>query len=276
MKYLVRMGVPLIQGAAESQTSDALSKVNFVTAPPGLFWVRLLPQMVKRFAGVKNVALAYVNVPTETNGLPYLRREFARQGINIVDEEKVNAEEDAVTNMDAYVTRMRTRGAQAVVSTNPVLLVYGRLAASRQNWGAKWLGLAAWSKLVTDACGHTCDNLLITESAGLSYVDRDTPQMRQYKAVLARRYPGGDITGHTLAAWVGMQLTTFVLAQTGPDRSAFLAAMERIHGLDFGTTAPLTFGPDRHMGATADMILGIRNGRYVALAGPVDYGEAQP
>jgi branched-chain amino acid transport system substrate-binding protein len=277
INYLVKAGVPLIQGASESQTSDALSPVNFVTAPPGLFWVKLLPQMVKRFApGVTQVALTYVNVPTETNGLPYLRKEFARQGLRIVDEEPVNAEEDAVTNMDSIVTNMRTRGAQAVVATNPVLLVYGRLAASRQSWDVKWLGLAAWSKLVTDACGHTCDDLLITESAGLSFIDRNTPQMRQYKEVLARRYPGGEITGHTLAAWVGMQLFSYGLALTGPDRTAFIAAIEHAHDLDLGTTAPMTFGPDRHMGATADMILTLRDGRYVALAGPVNYGEAQP
>ena len=41
-----------------------------------------------------------------------------------------------------------------------------------------------------------------------------------------------------------------------------------------GTTAPLTFGPDRHMGATADMIIGLQNGDYVPIAGPVNYGEA--
>lgn len=274
--YLVKQGVPLIQGASEGQTSDALSPVNFVTAPPGLFWVRLLPQMVKRFTPATKIGLTYVNVPTETNGLPYLRKEFARAGIQIVDEEPIQAEEDAVTNMDAVVTRMRTRGAQAVVSTNPVLLVYGRLAASRQGWDVKWVGLAAWSKLVTDACGHTCDGTLITESAGLSFVDRNTPQMHQFVSVLARRYPGGELTGHTLGAWAGMQLFSYAFAQTGPDRKAFIAATERIHNLDLGTTEPLTFGPDRHMGAMSDMILGLQDGHYVALAGPVNYGEATP
>jgi branched-chain amino acid transport system substrate-binding protein len=274
--YLDKAGVPLIQGAAESQTSAALSRVNFVTAPSGLFWARELPQMVKRFTTATKIGLTYVNVPTETNGLKYLRPEFARAGITIVDEEPVQAEEDAVTNMDSIVTRMRTRGAQAIVTTNPVLLVYGRLAASRQNWSAKWVGLAAWSKLVTDACGHTCDDTLITETAGLSFTTRNTPQMRQYQAVLARRYPGGELTGLTLGAWVGMQLTSYVLAETGPDRAAFLRGMEAIRNLDLGTTAPLTFGPDRHMGATADMIIGLHDGDYVQIAGPVNYGEASP
>jgi hypothetical protein len=78
----------------------------------------------------------------------------------------------------------------------------------------------------------------------------------------------------TLGAWAGMQLTSYVLAETGPDRAAFLHAMESIHNLDLGTTAPMTFGPDRHMGATADMIIGLQNGEYVPIAGPVNYGEA--
>src|SRR5437899_2396980 len=96
--YLNKAGVPLIQGAAESQTSAALSPVNFVTAPSGLFWARELPQMVKRFTTATKIGLTYVDVPTETNALKYLRPEFSRVGITIVDEEKVAAEEDAVTN----------------------------------------------------------------------------------------------------------------------------------------------------------------------------------
>ena len=176
----------VVRKAETGEIVGVTTPVNFVTAPSGLFWARELPQMVKRFTTATKIGLTYVDVPTETNSLKYLRPEFARAGITIVDEEKVAAEEDAVTNMDSIVTRMRTRGAQAVVSTNPVLLVYGRLAASRQNWNAKWVGLAAWSKLVTDACGHTCDNSLITETAGLSFINRNTPQMNQFKAMVTK------------------------------------------------------------------------------------------
>jgi hypothetical protein len=49
-----------------------------------------------------------------------------------------------------------------------------------------------------------------------------------------------------------------------------------VRNLDLGTTAPLRFGPDRHMGATASVILRITDGKYEAASGPVSYGEAEP
>lgn len=275
--YLVGKGVPLVQGGAENQTSDALSPVNFATAPPGLFYARFIPQMAKRYAGMSRVGIVYVNVPSEANGIPILRRELAREGVTVVDEAPVEAAEEAVTNMDSIVVRMRTRGAEGVVATNPVLLIYGRLAAARQQWNtAQWVGPAAWSRLVETSCGRTCDDVVLTDTGGLSFIDRPTPQMRQYREVLARRYPGGELTGHTLAAWVGMQLFSEVLAGTGPDRTAFLAAMERISNLDLGTTSPLTFSPDRHLGGSASVLLRLKGGKFVAVSGPLSFGEAEP
>ena len=275
LPYLVEQGVPLIQGGSFDQTDDSLSPVNFATAPSGLFFGRLIPEVVDRFTESRAVGLVYLDVPTETNGLPTLRRELERLGIRVVAEEQIAAAEDAVTNMDAAVTRMRAAGATGIVALDPAVLIFGRLAARRQGFDVPMIGPAAWSRLVEEGCGATCDDLVITDTAGLSYIDRDTPQMRQYVEVMRTRYPGGELTGHTLAAWVGMQLTVHVLAQTGPDRAAFLAAMESITNLDLGTTSPLTFTPDRHLGGTSTVLLKLRDGRYYAFEGPVNYGLAE-
>jgi hypothetical protein len=156
-----------------------------------------------------------------------------------------------------------------------VLVTFGRLSASRQGWNVPWVGLAAWSHLVSDACGRQCDGLVLTESAGLSFVDRDSPQMRQYRNTLARRYPGAQLTGHTLAAWAGMQLLTEIVRRSGPNRPAFIRELESVRNLDLGTTAPLRFGPDRHMGATASVLLKLRKGKYIAVTKPISYGEAK-
>lgn len=276
LPYLVDKGVPVIQGGSFDQTSDALSPVNFATAPPGLFFARLIPEIVQRHTESRQVALAFLDVPSATNGLPVLRREFERLGIEIVAEEKIAAAEDAVTNMDSAVTRMRVAGATSVVALDPAVLIFGRLAARRQGFDVPWVGPAAWSQLVQDGCGRTCDDLVITETAGLSYIDRDSPQMRQYLDVMANRYPGGELTGLTLAAWVGMQLTTHVLARSGTDRAAFLATMESIRNLDLGTTSPLTFTPDRHLGGTRTTLLKLKDAEYVRFTEPVDYGTAPP
>ena len=274
--YLAEHGVPLIQGAAESQTSDALSPVNFTTAVPGVFYGRFLPRLVTEWAKVRRIGLAYLDVPSEAEGIDELEAELAQEGVEVVAKESIAAAEDAVTNMDSLVTRMRLAGAEGMLVTNPVLVVYGRLAADRQGWDAPWVGPAAWSRLVENTCGSVCDDVVFTESAGLSWVGRDTPQMHQYLDTMARRYPGGELTGHTLAAWVGMQLTTEILSRTGPDRQAFIAALDGSHALDLGTTAPLRFGPDRHMGGTATVVLKLRGGHYEAASEPLSYGEIQP
>ena len=272
--YLVDHGVPLVQGGSEAQTSDALSPVNFATAPPGAFYANLLPAMATDYIHVNKIGITYLDVPSEANGIPILRQQLTDRGVEVVDAEPVGAAEDAVTNMDAIVTKMRAAGAQAVLATNPVLVIYGRLAADRQGWPVQWFGPAAWSRLVEDSCGVTCDDLVLTDTAGLSWIDRDSPQMHEYIDTMHRRYPDGELSGHTLAAWVGMQLTVEVLRQTGPDRGAFLQTMESIRNLDLGTTSPITFGPDRHLGGTRTTLLRLKGGKYVAVSDPVTYGEA--
>jgi branched-chain amino acid transport system substrate-binding protein len=274
--YLTQKGVPLVQGGAENQTTDALSPVNFATLPTGLFYVRFLSVLAAQHEHFKRVALVYVNVPSESNGVPQIERELARQGVQVTDKEPVNAQEDAVTNMDSVVTRMRASGAEGVVATNPVVLIFGRLAASRQGWQAHWVGEAAWSTLVETGCGTTCDDVVLTDTAGLSFIDRGSPQMRQYLDTMARRFPGGEVSGLTLASWVGMQLTTEMLARSGTDRAAFIRALESTTNLDLGTTAPLRFGPDRHLGGTATELLRLKGGRYVRVSEPLNYGEAPP
>ena len=275
--YLVQKGVPLIQGGAENQTSDALSPVNFATLPPGLFYGKFLPKMVSQYVKVKRIAITYVNVPSEANGIPLLERELKKEGVEVVDKEPVEAAEDAVTNMDSIIIRMRTRGAEAALATNPVILIYGRLAAARQNWNVSWVGLAAWSRLGEEGCGRTCDDLVLTDTAGLSFVDRKSPQMQQYIDTLARRYPGGELTGHTLAAWIGMQLTVEVLARLpSPDRAAFIRTLNGIRNLDLGTSSPLTFSPDRHLGGSASTLLKFKDGKYIRVSDPLNFGEAQP
>lgn len=276
LPYLVQKGVPLIQGGSFDQTDDALSPVNFATAPSGLFFGRLIPETLKRHTPSRAVGLVYLDVPSETNGLPLLRRELTRVGIRVVDEEPIAAAEDAVTNMDAAITRMRAAGANGIIALDPAVLIFGRLAARRQGFDVPMVGPAAWSQLVEGGCGATCDNLVITDTAGLSYIDRDTPQMHQFVDVMHNRYPGGQLTGHTLAAWVGMQLTAHVLNQSGPDRARFLAATEAIRNLDLGTTSPLTFTPDKHLGGSSTTLLKLKDGRYYAFARSVDYGTADP
>jgi ABC-type branched-subunit amino acid transport system substrate-binding protein len=194
--------------------------------------------------------------------------------VEVVDAEPVGAAEDAVTNMDAIVTKMRAAGAQAVLATNPVLVIYGRLAADRQGWDAQWFGPAAWSRLVEESCGVTCDDVVLTDTAGLSWIDRDTPQMHEYVDTMRRRFPDGELSGHTLAAWVGMQLTVEALRRSGPDRAAFIQTMESFANLDLGTTSPLTFGPDRHLGGTRSTLLRLKDGHYVAASEPLTFGEA--
>lgn len=274
--YLDGKRVPLIQAGSEEMTSDALSPVTFATAPPGAFYGRFIPNIVKQYMQVTKIGITYLNVPTEAEGIPKLKEELAKDGIEVVREEPIEAAEDAVTSMDAAVTRMRVAGAEGVVATNPVLLATGREAADRQGWDAPWYGPAAWSRLLEESCGTTCDDVVFTDSAGLSYVDRASPQMQQFHDVMSRRYSDGARTGHELAAWVGMQLFSEVAARTGPDAEKFVAEMESIRNLDLGTTSPLTFSPDRHMGGSQTTLIKLKDGRYYRASEPLNFGYVQP
>lgn len=274
--YIDAKRVPLIQGGSEEMTSDALSPVTFATAPPGLFYGRFIPTIVKDYMKVRKIGLVYLNVPTEAEGVPKLKEELAKDGIEVVREEPIEAAEDAVTSMDGAVTRIRLAGAEGVVATNPVLLATGRSAADRQSWDVPWYGPAAWSKLLEDACGEACDDVVFTDTAGLSYIDRGSAPMKQFHEVMGRRYSDGARTGHELAAWVAMQLFAEVFAGTGPDAERFIAAMEGVRNLDLGTTSPLTFHPDKHMGGSQTVILKLKGGRYVKASEPVNFGYSQP
>lgn len=273
--YLTEKGVPLIQGGAVNQTSEALSPTTFVTSPGGRWYARFLSAVVAERAQAPAVGIVFLNVNNESRLLPILRHELQARGIEVTAEERIEAAEEAVTNMDSVVAKIRATGAQGVVAMNPAVLIFGRLAARRQQWHVPWTGPAAWTDLVEEGCGATCDEIVFTDTAGLSYIDRDSPQMREFHDTMRRRYPDGQHTGHTLAAWVGMQLFVHVLAQLpAPDQPAFVAAMERIRNLDLGTTGPITFGPDRHMGGSRSVVLQLREGKFFRASDPLDFGES--
>ena len=99
-------------------------------------------------------------------------------------------------------------------------------------------------------CGATCDDLVITDTAGLSYIDRDSPQMHQFVDTLARRYPGGEKTGHTLAAWVGMQLLAHVLAAPGDRLHRLVPGQVQEDALDLLRGLPHRHAESRVLGQT--------------------------
>lgn len=273
--YLTQRGVPLIQGGAVNQTSEALSPTTFVTSPGGRWYARFLSAIVAEHAKAPSVGIVYLNVNNESRLLPILKHELQARGIEVTAEERIEAAEEAVTNMDSVVAKIRTSGAQGVVAMNPAVLIFGRLAARRQQWHVPWIGPAAWTDLVEEGCGATCDEVVFTDTAGMSYIDRDSPQMREFHETMSRRYPDGQHTGHTLGAWVGMQLFVHVLGGIpSADQRAFVEAIERIRNLDLGTTGPITFGPDRHMGGSRSVVLQLREGKFVRSTEPLDFGES--
>ena len=71
-------------------------------------------------------------------------------------------------------------------------------------------------------------------------------------------------------------LALFVLTRSGPDRVAFTRTLEATKNLDLGTTAPLTFSPDRHLGGTATQLLRLKGGKYIRVSEALSYGEAAP
>jgi hypothetical protein len=52
--------------------------------------------------------------------------------------------------------------------------------------------------------------------------------------------------------------------------------MESVRNLDLGTTSPLTFTPDRHMGGSQTTLIKLKDGRYYRASDPLNFGTAAP
>jgi hypothetical protein len=70
-----------------------------------------------------------------------------------------------------------------------------------------------------------------------------------------------------------MQLLTETMRRSGPDRDAFVRTLNTTTNLDLGTTSPLTFDPDRHLGGSQSTLLRLKGGRYVRMSDPLSFGE---
>ena len=77
--------VALAKSFKPSATMVRFSPVNFATAPPGLFYANLLVAMATDYVHVDKIGITYLDVPSEANGVPILRKQMEARGVQVVD-----------------------------------------------------------------------------------------------------------------------------------------------------------------------------------------------
>ncbi|MFA5889750.1 MAG: ABC transporter substrate-binding protein [Actinomycetota bacterium] len=265
--YLEKHGVPLIQGMSQSQL-EPLGPMNYFFATHLGKGERLYAQWLAKIIGergiAKKVAIGYMNNPQAKRKKDGVRASLARRGIDVVDEELIEENEDAVTHMDAAVSRMRMSGATAVFLASNVLLPFAAQAAKRQGWSPVWVANADWAQLAIDSCGGACEGAY-SDTSGWAFPDTKTAQMARFKRVMAAYYPSGKIEALTVGAGTGMVVFEDLMRRMGstPTRAGLLEHLEGLRGYETGLTPPITVNAGDHWGISGAQMLQVRGGKWV-------------
>ena len=186
-------------------------------------------------------------------------------GYQVVAQEYVAAQEEAVTRMDSFVSAMKNAQANGAFSASNITMVFGMQAASRNSWHVPWVSKSAWGKAATDTCGAAC-NGGFTDNNGWGWSGIRTPQMKQYLATMERYYPEGATyaDAQTLGGWIGMMAFEYAATQLGADltRPSLVNILGNLHNFDTGIGAPINTSSSDHLGMGQTMMLQICNNKF--------------
>jgi ABC-type branched-subunit amino acid transport system substrate-binding protein len=181
-----------------------------------------------------------LDVPQDNRRAAEFEKAWKRYGTDhrVTRKERVAAEEESVTRMDSVVSAIQRSGAQAVFSASNITMVFGMQAASRQSWHVPWVAKSAWGRAATDNCGAAC-NGGYTDNNGWGWPGVNTPQMRQYKDVMARYYPDSTDDAQTLGGWIGMMAFEYGAGGLGADlkRGPLMDILTNLQSFDTGIGA---------------------------------------
>ena len=220
------------------------------------------------------VAFIYNDTPFGLSPIQDGRDYAAAHGIEVVDEQIVSLSAIDVTNE-----------LQAMAATNPdYAIVQETTAAASVIVLTSWemdlptqfvlLNWAADEKLIR-LCGEAAEGVLGTVS--FSLISEDAPGLAEIRAFnQARGIDPATRNIRYVQGWVTMQVMTEGIRRAGDDLTG-KGIREGLESLtDFqtgGITAPITFSPTSHKGATALRVYQVQEGEWVPIT---DYLEAQP
>ncbi|MFN4163502.1 MAG: ABC transporter substrate-binding protein [Ferrovibrio sp.] len=183
----------------------------------------------------------------------------------------------ADTDFTAQISKLRAANCDLVVMGTIIRdAIVPYATARKMGWNVDFLGQSAnYDQIVAGAPGGATEGLYTMAGTILPY--RDTASttvvawMDRYKAKYGNDPNIGAVYGHAL-----MDQLIFALERAGKDLTTdkLITAMESIKGYrDIFGGPVVSYGPDKHQGSDESFLFQVQKGRFVMIAGPVNYGS---
>ncbi|HEX6956780.1 MAG TPA: ABC transporter substrate-binding protein [Ferrovibrio sp.] len=191
---------------------------------------------------------------------------------------EVATNKPADTDFTAQITKLRAANCDLIASGSIVRdAIVPYATARKMGWTeVDFLGQAAsYDQIVASAPGGVTEGFYTMAGTVLPYRDTASPEvvawMDRYKEKFGSEPNIGAVYGYSL-----MDLVIAGLDRAGKDLNVdkFIKAMESIKGYRDMFGGPVTsFGPNKHQGSNESFLFQVHNGRFVMIAGPVNYSS---
>lgn len=274
--YLQRKGVPFYSPASGAAFFSSPPKPNLYTVyVPYALEGQLIGEFIVEHYSTVSVGVLHQDDDFGASGAAGLKTALAARGAKLKVEVTCLPTD---TDLTGQVTR--------VVNAKPdVLVLYtaprqGALAArqlAQRGFKPKLVtSFVLADQIMFELAGTELWEGTITASP-YRLANDDHPSVERYRRVMAERAPGLPIGAFTLAAFAWAQPLAGALDMAGPHPTPekLYAAFERMRGWNAGgphwpagnLTAPVTFGPNDHLGVDRVFFAQATKGRWTKLTG---------
>jgi len=186
------------------------------------------------------------------------------------------------TEFSTQMAKLRKVEPQMVVLATVIRETVGALKEAKKiEWDIEMCGMTpAQTKFVpglAQNAGISADGFFCTAMTPYVYADSPRPEVRKWWERHVAWF-GKEPDMPTTAGWGGLHAFEEAAKRCGPDltREKFIDAMETFRDWDDGIfgSAPMTFTPTSHKGASGVVMQQIQNGKYVNISeGYIDYSK---
>lgn len=183
----------------------------------------------------------------------------------------------ADTDFTAQITKLRSANCDLVVLGTIIRdAIVPYATARKMGWDVTFLGQSAnYDQIVAGAPGGVTEGFYTMAGTVLPYRDTASPTvvawMDRYKERFGSDPNIGAVYGHALADQL---IFAFDRAGKNLTVDTLVTAMENIKGYRDIFGGPVaSYGPDKRQGSNESFLYQVQKGRFVQIAGPVNYGS---
>ena len=103
-------------------------------------------------------------------------------------------------------------------------------------------------------------------------VTSDTPAVKEYRDALAKYFPNEKPDYFSMISFALTKITVEAIRRIdGPvNRQTLVSALHSMRNYDTGIIPPVSYSPERHLGATTLQRVVVQGGQWVAVGGPIE------